>query len=377
MKFSLDRDRLARVLKRVDGVCPIRGSFQILSCCMIEAKGKTIRVTGTDYDNTLRVTEEADIIEEGTVLINSQRLLSTVQNLVKDAEVTVASEGPMILIKCGNFAARIPANDLSEYPGVPEWEVKPTLAMNAVEFRKLIDKTIFSISADDTRAEFTGAFMTITESGRIQMVSTDGHRLSRAESTVNINGVLPSPFVSGVVIHKKGLTELQKNINELQKNIDCADVYFDVDDSKFGVRLGDNTFYISLINGSFPDFSKVIPQNLEHRAILNREAFQQIVRRASIFTAKTGTIRVALTLNRLEITSDDQKTTSSMKDYMDVDYAEGVFVEAGFNWRYIDQILSVIDCDDVSLEILDSDSPAVIRDVSSDKVDFIIMPMQL
>lgn len=344
---------------------------------MIEAKGKTIRVTGTDYDNTLRVTEEADIIEEGTVLINSQRLLSTVQNLVKDAEVTVASEGSMILIKCGNFAARIPANDLSEYPGVPEWEVKPTLAMNAVEFRKLIDKTIFSISADDTRAEFTGAFMTITESGRIQMVSTDGHRLSRAESTVNINGVLPSPFVSGVVIHKKGLTELQKNINELQKNIDCADVYFDVDDSKFGVRLGDNTFYISLINGSFPDFSKVIPQNLEHRAILNREAFQQIVRRASIFTAKTGTIRVALTLNRLEITSDDQKTTSSMKDYMDVDYAEGVFVEAGFNWRYIDQILSVIDCDDVSLEILDSDSPAVIRDVSSDKVDFIIMPMQL
>ena len=370
MKFSLDSDRLARVLKRVDSVCTSRSSFQILSCCLIEAKENSIIVTGSDLDTTLRVTEGADIIEEGVILVNSQRLLSTVQSLNKDAEVTLSSEGSMILIKCGNFAARIPASDISEFPSVPNFDVKATLAMNALEFKKLIDKTIFSISLDDTRKDFTGALMTITDNGCIQMVSTDGHRLSRVESNININGLLLEAFKNGVIIGRKSLSELQKNIED-------GDIYFAIEDGKLGVALGTITFYISLINGQFPDFTKVIPQKLDHRIVLNREAFQKIVKRASNFTAKVGTIRLALSKNRLEITSADKSSSADMKDYMDADYEDGTFVEAGFNWRYIDQILSVINCDEISFGIIDADMPAVIRDVNSDKSDFIIMPMQL
>lgn len=370
MKFSLDSDRLARVLKRVDGVCTNRSSFQILSSCMIEAKGNSITLSGSDLETTLRVTEDADIIEEGVILVNSQRILNTVQHLDKDAEVTLSSEVSKVYVKCGNFIASIPTNDLSEFPEIPNSEVKSTLIMSAVEFKKLIDKTIFSVSLDDTRKEFTGALMTITDAGCIQLVSTDGHRLSRAESTISINGVLPDAFRQGVIIHRKSL-------NELQKNIEDGDICLDIADGKLAVSVGPNTFYISLISGSFPDFTKVIPEKLDHRAVLDREMFQKIVKRASLFTGKVGTIRLALTKDRLEITSDDKSNAAGMKDHMDAEYEEGTFVEAGFNWRYIDQILTVINCDKVSLEIIDSDMPAVIRDVNSDKVDFIIMPMQL
>ena len=194
MKFSLERDLFARVLKRIDSVCSNRGSFAILSSCLIEAKGNSITVTGTDLDITLRVVENADIIEEGVIVINAHRLLDTVQNQPQGSEILITSEGSQILVEAGNFRARIPSGDVSEFPPITAIDLKSSLCMEASAFKNLIDKTMFSISRDDSRADFTGALLTIFENGCIQMVSTDGHRLSRAESTIQIAGELPGSF---------------------------------------------------------------------------------------------------------------------------------------------------------------------------------------
>ncbi len=368
MKFSLNRDTFAVVLKRIEGVCSSRGTFEILSSCMIEARNGNITVTGTDLEITLRVVETANVIEEGVVVVKAKPLLDTVQNQSYGSEIFVTSEGSQILVESGNFRARIPTSDISEYPPIQDIDMLGTLVINANVFRMLIDKTYFSISKDDSRGDFTGAFMTISENGVVQMVSTDGHRLSRAEANINIAGAISSAFLSGVIIPKKGLAELTKNLSDVDINLDIAA-------NKLIVSSGKTTFHINLIPGKFPDFTKVIPSQLDHKAIIKRDSFQQILKRASIFVAKAGTIRLTMSMGKLDISSFDGKS-GEMRDFVDAEY-EGNGVTAGFNWRYIDEILSVIDSDYVSLEIIDMDSPAVIRDVTTDKFDFIVMPMQL
>ena len=206
MKFSLDRDTFARVLKKIDGVCSSRGSFAILNSCMIEAKGNSIIVTGTDLDITLQVVENAHIIEEGVIIINANRLLNTVQ----------------ILIEAGNFRARIPSGDVADFPAIPSFELNSALTMSASVFKDLIDKTMFSISKDDSRPVFTGALLKISQNGNVEMVSTDGHRLSRASASINVAGEFPAIFETGVIIPRKGLYELTKNIFDSEVSLDIS-----------------------------------------------------------------------------------------------------------------------------------------------------------
>ena len=368
MKFSLNRDSFAKVLKRIDSVCSKSGPFVIMASCMIEAKNNTITVTGMDVSVTIRVVEPASVIEEGVIVINSNRLLNAVNGLPSGADVCLSSEGTQLLIKCGNFRATTPLGDIAEFPSVPAFEISHTLAMSAAEFKKLIDETYFSISNDDTRVDFTGAFMTISKSGQIQLVSTDGHRLSRAESTINITGDFPSAFETGIIIPRKGLAEITKNLGE-------GDIQLDLQSSKLFVSADSIVFHINLIAGTFPDFSKVIPSGFEHHAIVGRETFLQLLRPAPTFTAKSGTVKLSLSHNKLGISTTDSKS-GGMEDYIEAEY-EGSGVEAGFNWRYIVEILNVIQSEKVSIDITDTDSPALIRDITTDKMDFVVMPMQI
>lgn len=369
MKFSLYRDSFAKILKKIDSVCAIKGSFAALSSCLIEARNNRIIVTATDLDIILRIVEtSASISEEGCIMINARRLLDTVQNQAPGSEIRLTSESAQALIEAGNFKARIPTGDLSEYPSIPPFEIRNTLTMPALAFKKLIDKVYFSISKDDSRPEFTGALLSVNQNGKLMMVSTDGHRLSRAEGAIDVNGAFPDVLEAGVILPRKALAELTKNLVE-------GDISLDIASNKMLIHAGSMMFCSNLVAGHFPDFSSVIPPQLDHKAIVGRDDFQQILKRASIFTAKAGTIRLTMSRNQLDISTFDIKS-GEMRDFVEAEY-EGMGVTAGFNWRYIDEILQVIDGDRVSMEIIDMDSPAVIRDVTTDKYDFIVMPMQL
>lgn len=368
MIFSIDRDLFAKVLKRIDSVASNRSSFAVLNSCLIDAKQNEITVTGTDLEITLEVVDKAFVSENGCVILNARRLLETVSNLESGISITLSTEGSQVLIEAGNFRARIPSGDLAEFPKIPKIESKAIFAMPAAIFKDLIDKTSFSISRDDSRADFTGALLKVSQNGRVEMVSTDGHRLSRMESQVEITGNLPANFEKGVIIPLKGLSEIPRNFLD-------GDVSVDLSGSKIILSSPQTTLYINLIAGQFPDFSKVIPSFLDHKAIINRDSFQQILKRASIFTAKVGTIRLTMSPGKIEISTFDANS-GEMKDFINCDY-DGKGVTAGFNWRYIDDILKVIDGDTVSFEVIDTDSPALLRDTASKKLDYIVMPMQL
>ncbi len=371
MKFAVDRDFFLGVLKCVDGVCPPKGSFVSLACCHIEARADTVIVTGTDLELTLRIIEQATVLEEGKAIIPSHQLLEIVQSQPSGAQILIATEGSLTHITAGNFKARLSSMDIFEYPQLQNLEAESCLKISALELKNLINKTKFCISKDETRQEFTGVSMRVSQNGRVQMASTDGHRLSRVETAAEIQGTLNPRFEKGIILPQKALNEFSKVIT------DNGDIEFGIEPSgkKVTVRMGNMTYYATRIEGEFPDFSKVIPSQLEHKAIIKRDLFMQILTRAAIFTSKSlNTIKLTLSNGKVEVAAYDQ-ARGEMADYIDADY-EGCGVVAGFNHSYILDILKVIESDYISFEIIDTDSPVVIRDVTTNRYDFIVMPMQ-
>lgn len=368
MKFSIDRNAFSRVLKRICGVCTNKSSIQILASCLIEAKDKTITVNGTDLDITIRIVEDANVAEEGRALVNAKRLLDTVQNQAV-GDVTIETDGNKVCVRSGNFVARIGKDDESEYPEFSFADVKTAITMDAVQLKGLINKTLFCISKDDSRPDFTGAFMSIDKDGLVQMVSTDGHRLSLAKATAHVDGDIPSAFEQGIIIPRKGLMELAKSLIE-------GDALIDMNGSKLVVVSGQNTFHIKLIAGQFPNFSNVIPRSFEHECIVKRESLIGLLKRAAIFAPKTGLVVMSLSRNVLEISTSDPQA-GEMHDHIDADHDVSGSVKIGFNHEYIVEALSAIDEDDALIRLNDEESPAVIRASCDDECDFVIMPMQI
>lgn len=368
MKFSIDRNAFSRILKRICGVCTNKSSIQILASCLIEAKGNSITVNGTDLDITIRIVEDANVADEGSALVNAKRLLDTVQNQ-SVGDVTIETNDNKVCVRSGNFVARIGKDDESEYPDLSFADAKSEITIDAIQLKGLINKTLFCISKDDSRPDFTGAFMSIDKGGLVQMVSTDGHRLSLAKATAHVDGDVPSAFEQGIIIPRKGLMELAKSLIE-------GDALLDISGSTLVVVSGQNTFHIKLIAGQFPNFSNVIPRSFPHGCVVKRESLMSLLKRAAIFAPKTGLVVMLLSRNALEISTSDPHT-GEMHDHIDVDHDVYDSVKIGFNHEYIIEALSAIDEDDVLIRLIDEESPAVIRASCDDECDFVIMPMQM
>ena len=371
MKFSIERDTFTRMIKTVDSVCAKGATtFVILRGCLIEATGDSITITGTDLDCTLKIMCKANVIEEGKVVIfEEKKLLDTLLALDSGIDVMVISESSNIRVESGKFKSRIPTADLTEYPVISDFDVSDAISMESLVLKDLIDKTSFSISKDTTRVDFTGALVTLSQNGLIQMVSTDGRRLSRIEADIDIREKLPDSFEKGIIVPGKGLVELSRNLTGGVVNLSC-------EQNKFVVK-GDNfIFCINLIAGQFPDFSKVIPQH-PHKAIVSRDELSKLIKKAGVYAPpKTSNVRITIQPGSIQICTAVDQDGASMEAECECEY-DGEPVMAGFNYHYIDDVLKVIGCDVVSFEVIDMDSPAVIRDVASNRLDYVIMPMQL
>lgn len=346
-----------------------------LACCHIEARENEIIVVGTDLELTLRIVVPATVLEEGKAIIHAHQLLEAVMSQPSGTQILLNVSAMMTFIDVGNYKARLTNMDINEYPQVPKMDTNPCIKMNALDFKSLIMKTMFSVSKDDTRAEFTGVSMKVSQNGQIKMASTDGHRLSCVKTTANICAALHPQFEEfGVIFPKKSLIEFNKFLT------DNTDIEFGIDSSgkKIVVSFSNMTYYVTPIGSGkvqFPDYSKIIPSNIDHKAIVKRDEFMQMLRRAAVFSNKMiGTVHLEMSNGKLEIHAIDS-VRGEMHDYIDAEY-QGSGVKAGFNWQYIIDVLSVIDSDYVSFEVTDMDSPVLIHDVTTDTCDFLVMPMQ-
>lgn len=374
MKIRISSAVLTEELAKLQGVVSHRSTLAILSNALLEAKDNTLTLHATDLDISVSTSCECEVLQPGKVTLQARSLFDIVKNLESDTLELETEENHWAKLKSGAVSCRIVGTHADEFPNILDTSAVELFPLGAELLLDMIDKTIFSISTDDSRANLTGAYFKITPENNLLMVSTDGHRLSKIEARpeqFDPEANIPSALQEGIIIPRKGLAEIKRNIE-----IDSAELSFGIVDNNIVFKSGPTSLSVRLIDGTFPDFTQVLPRESENRAILDKDSFNQSLRFVSLFaSSKTHNVRLSLSEEGLELYASDPDRGEATKT-VPAAY-EGQPVKAGFNFRYLRDVLGTIDGEKVSIEIIDTLSPTLIRDPERPEMLFVVMPMRL
>lgn len=373
MKFRIARDEFARELAKLQGVVSQRSTLAILSNALLEADGDQLRLDATDLDISVSTSCRCDVETSGRVTLGAKGLYDIVNNLEEDQVEIEVEDNHWAKLNSGAVSARIVGTHPDDFPQLLDTADIKMYPIATDALMDMIDKTLFSVSSDDARPNLTGAFIKFTDEGSLLMVSTDGHRLSKIETTPEgiDESQIPDELKEGIIVPRKGLDQLKKNI--VAKDLELS---FGIKDNNIVFKQGPMSLAIRLIDGTFPDFTHVLPKESENKAFIPKDVFQSSLKFVSLFASpKTNNVRLALGEDGLELYATDPDRGEGRK-VVPVDYT-GPQVKAGYNFKYLQDVLSALDGDEVSLEIIDTLSPTLIRDTKREEGLFVVMPMRL
>ncbi len=374
MKIRIARQALTEELFKLQGVVSQRSTLAILSNALLDAADGTLTLYATDLDTSVSTSCACEVLEPGRVTLHAKGLFDIVKNLQEDTLELETEENYWTQLRSGPVSCRIVGTHPDDFPQMLDTERATLYPIGTQRLLDMIDKTLFSVSTDDARANLTGAFFRITPEGAFLMVSTDGHRLSKIETaaeTANAAAEIPQALRQGIIIPRKGLSELKRTVDAKSE-----DLSFGLVDNSIIFKHGRMSLSIRLIEGTFPDFTQVLPKEGDRKALVQRDALIQSLRFVSLFASpKTHNVRFSVTPDGLELYASDPDRGEGKK-IVPVQYT-GQPVKAGYNFRYMLDVLNVLDGDEVLLEIIDTLSPTLIRDASRDEMLFVVMPMRL
>jgi DNA polymerase III subunit beta len=374
MKIRISPQALTEELFKLQGVVSQRSTLAILSNALLEAEGNTLTLHATDLDTSVSTSCACEVLEAGRVTLQARGLFDIVKNLNEDMLELQTEDNYWAHLKSGNVSCRIAGTHPEEFPNVPDVSAVELYPIKAERFLDMIEKTLFSISTDDARANLTGAFFKVTDKKTLLMVSTDGHRLSKIETLpedFDPGSNVPARLKDGIIIPRKGLSEIKRTVDPRG-----AELSFGILDNNIVFRYGPMSLSVRLIEGSFPDFTQVLPRESEKKAVVKKELFVQSLKFVSLFaSSKTYNVRLTLSEGNLELYASDPDRGEATKS-VPVEY-NGPEVKAGYNYRYLLDVLGVIDGGEVSIEIIDTLSPTLLRDVERDELLYVVMPMRL
>ena len=374
MKIRISSAALSDELFKLQGVVSHRSTLAILSNALLEARDGVLTLHATDLDISVSTSCPCEVLQPGKVTLQARSLFDIVKNLESDTLELEVEENHWTQLKSGPVNCRIVGTHADEFPHILDTSTVELFPIASDRLLDMIDKTIFSISTDDSRANLTGAFFKVTEDNTLLMVSTDGHRLSKIEvkpEEFDPHADFPDALKRGIIIPRKGLSELKRAVDT-----SGAELSFGLVDNNIVFKNGPMSLSVRLIDGTFPDFTQVLPRESEHRALVEKDLFSQSLKFVSLFaSSKTNNVRLTLSEEGLELYASDPDRGEATKT-VPVEY-DGQAVKAGFNFRYLKDVLSVLDSDVVSIEIIDTLSPTLIRDPDREELLFVVMPMRL
>jgi DNA polymerase-3 subunit beta len=374
MKATIERATLLRCLSHVQSVVERRNTIPILSNVLIEAEGDGLRVMATDLD--LQVVEHIDaasVESEGAVTVSAHLLFDIARKLQEGSQVSLETAENRMEVKAGRSRFKLPTLPRDDFPVIVEGDLPTSFALSAKTLAELIDRTRFAISTEETRYYLNGIFLHVSDEDEpvLKAAATDGHRLARF--------TLPRPDgaegMPDVIVPRKAVAELRKLLDEKMD----GDVQIDLSASKIRFRLGGEGGVVltsKLIDGTFPDYSRVIPTGNDKLLKIDPKSFFAGVDRvATIATEKTRAVKMGLDKDRvtLTVTSPDNGTAS---EELAAEYSADGF-EIGFNATYLKDILSQIDSDQVEIHLADAGAPTLIRKNEDSPALYVLMPMRV
>ncbi len=372
MQLTIERAALLKALAHVQSVVERRNTIPILSNVLIEAAEVGLSLTATDMDLTVVEQVPAEIGQAGATTVAAHTLYDIVRKLPDGAQVslTTAEGGNQTNLTAGRSTFTLQSLPRDDFPAAGGGDLPLSFTLSAGDLKTLIDRTRFAISTEETRYYLNGIYLHSSDSdGRsvLRAVATDGHRLARFE--------MPLPEGAGEM---PGVIVPRKTVGELHKLIEESDASVVVELSETRIRFAfDSTVLTSkLIDGTFPDYARVIPTGNDKQLSVDRRSFSAAVDRVStISTEKSRAVKLVIADGTMTLTANSPDAGSA-EEAIEIDYG-GPSVEIGFNSRYLLDVAQQIEGEQAVISLSDSASPTVVQESGGGDALYVLMPMRV
>ncbi len=372
MKVTLERSALLKSLGHVHRVVERRTTIPILSNVLLRANGRTLELKATDLDIEVTEAIAADVSQAGATTLPAHTLHDIVRKLAEGAQVSLETTGEsgQLLLRSGRSRFNLQSLPETDFPDLASGELSHSFKLPAADLRKLFAKTQFAISTEETRYYLNGVFlhtMDIDGHAMMRAVATDGHRLARIE--------IPAPAgaagMPGVIVPRKTVSEVLNIIEGAE-----GDISVEISTTKARFTFGDLVLISKLIDGTFPDYARVIPTGNDKRLIVDCTPFKEAVDRVSTISSERGrAVKLAVADGKLTLSVTNPDSGSAVEE-LEVDY-DSAPIDIGFNAKYLLDITRELDSDTALFKLADPGSPTIVQDRDGAAALYVLMPMRV
>ncbi|MGN6549806.1 MAG: DNA polymerase III subunit beta [Pararhizobium sp.] len=372
MRVTLERSNLLKSLNHVHRVVERRNTIPILSNVLLNAEGASLLMKATDLDLEMTEATAAEVDQAGATTVPAHLLYDIVRKLPDGAEVMLATnaENTAMSVTSGRSRFSLQCLPQSDFPDLTAGDFSHSFQLPASQLKMLIDRTQFAISTEETRYYLNGIFFhTIESKGELKLrgVATDGHRLARAD----VDAPAGSEGMPGSIVPRKTVGELQKLLDDPE-----ATVTVELSDAKLRVTIGNVVMTSKLIDGTFPDYQRVIPTANDKQMTIDCETFARAVDRVSTISSERGrAVKLSITDGQLTLTVNNPDSGTATEE-MPIGY-ESDPLEIGFNARYLLDITTQLSGSDAVFMLADPGSPTLVHDMAADDALYVLMPMRV
>ena len=372
MKVTVERTELLRSLGHVHRVVERRNTIPILANVLIRADRAKLALKATDLDLEVIDAVAAEVGPGGATTVPAHMFYDIVRKLPEGAQVVLESSGDRaaLAIRAGRSRFTLQTLPESDFPDLAAGEMTHKFVLKATDLKRLIDKTQFAISTEETRYYLNGIYVHTAGTNKVQTlraVATDGHRLAQTEIELP-EGATGLP---GIIVPRKTVGEVQRLIEDGE-----AEVLVELSPGKIRFTVGEVILTSKLIDGTFPDYARVIPLGNDKELVVDKKEFEAAVDRVSTVSSERGrAVKLSLSGGRLLLSVTNPDSGSATEE-LEVEY-ESEPIDIGFNSRYLLDIAAQIESEAAVLKLADPGSPTLIQDKEPRGALYVLMPMRV
>ena len=372
MELVVRKNELLRELQLFQGIVERKNTIPILANILIDAKDGEVRLLATDLEVALRSRCEATVLKAGSLALPAKKLYEIVRAL-PETDIRISEDKPGVRVAADRFDSRIQTLPHEDFPALPEPTGTARVTLSRDALRTMVAKTQFAITGEDTRYFLNGALFVIAASS-MSLVATDGHRLALVTVPRDDGGEgNASAEEMKVILPKKTLLELGKLLAEGD-----GDVFYERGENHLFFEVGGRVLISRMIDGQFPAYERVIPQNNDKEINFDRDRLTSAIKRVALLSnERSRAVKVEIEKGKVDVTSSSSEFGEA-KEQIPVEFT-GEPLAISFNAQYVLDFLNVVETDSVLLSLKDEVSQAVMKPLGADGYDYayVIMPMRI
>lgn len=372
MKFTIERSVLLKTLNHVQSIVEKRNTIPVLSNVKIEAMEDGISFKATDMDTEITEVVDAKTTETGATTAPAHMLYDIVRKLSdgSDVDIIFPDEKGQLSIASGKSKFALSTIGVEDFPVISGDRLPVNFSMAKEELKDVIDRTKFAVSTEETRYYLNGIYVHAKNEGEakvLRVVATDGHRLACVESPLPQG----AESMNGVIIPRKTVGEVRKLLDDTK----AENIAVSLSENKIRFTMEDVTLTSKLIDGTYPDYERVIPTDNDKVLELGVKPLAEAVDRVSVVAERTRAIKMITAPNHITITTSSPDLGSAQEE-VEAKY-DSESLEIGYNFRYLLDILAEVKGETVRISFADGSSPSVIHDTSDASAIYVLMPMRV